>query len=105
MSILKNEQVKIKCQRFTPDETVINMLQMAGYEEPNKIIGKRFLDNSFGSGNILAEAVERYIGACERSGYLPVEISEMLQRDIYGIELDETLFDMCQSRLDTMMKT
>lgn len=102
MSILKNEQVKIKCQRFTPDETVINMLQMAGYEEPNKIIGKRFLDNSFGSGNILAEAVERYIGACERSGYLPVEISEMLQRDIYGIELDETLFDMCQSRLDTI---
>ena len=33
---------------------------MAGYNEANDIVGKRFLDNSFGSGNSLVGAVERY---------------------------------------------
>ena len=68
MTILDNKQVKKKCQRFTPEDTVLNMLQMAGYNESKDIIGKKFLDNSFGTGNILVEAVKRYIKACEKCG-------------------------------------
>ena len=102
MTILDNEQVKKKCQRFTPDETVIEMFEMAGFSSPRDIIGKKFLDNSFGTGNILAEAVERYIKACEQLGLLPSDISEMLQRDIYGIELDEQLYSLCFARLDAI---
>lgn len=102
MTILDNKQVKKKCQRFTPEDTVLNMLQMAGYNESKDIIGKKFLDNSFGTGNILVEAVKRYIKACEKCGYLPDEISEMLHRDIYGVELDDQLYNQCFVRLDDL---
>ena len=105
MSILDNNRVKNKCQRFTPLETVIDMLQMAHYEVTSSIIGKKFLDNSFGSGNILAEAVECYIKACEISGYSPPEISTMLHRDIYGIELDDELYRQCSIRLDAIAES
>ena len=102
MSILDNEQVKIKCQRFTPYETVIEMLQMAKYDVNNNIIGKKFLDNSFGSGNVLVEAVKCYIMACEMANFSPAVIAEMLHRDIYGIELDEDLYAQCLTRLNTI---
>ncbi len=102
MSILDNEQVKMKCQRFTPHETVIEMLQMAKYGVNNNIIGKKFLDNSFGSGNVLAEAVKCYISACEMAGFSPAVIAEMLHRDIYGIELDEELYAQCLTRLNAI---
>lgn len=101
-SILDNEQVRIKCQRFTPNETVKKMLRMAKYEVNNTIIGKKFLDNSFGSGNVLVEAVECYITACEMAGFPPADISEMLHRDICGIELDENLHAQCLTRLNSI---
>lgn len=102
MSILDNEQVKIKCQRFTPYGTVIEMLQMAKYGVNNNIIGKKFLDNSFGSGNVLVEAVKCYITACEKAGISPAVIAEMLHRDIYGVELDEELHTQCLTRLNAI---
>ena len=48
-SILDIENNKEKCQKFTPLNIVENMLDIAGYT--TDLVGKKVLENSFGSGN------------------------------------------------------
>lgn len=58
-SIISNAKNKEKCQKFTPDEVVTSMLDLADYN--HNLFGKRILEYSFGSGNILKAIVKRYI--------------------------------------------
>ena len=44
-TILDNLQVKRKCQRFTPEKTVIEMLKLANYTANRGIVGKKVLEN------------------------------------------------------------
>lgn len=76
------------------------MLALAGYT--HNLVGKRVLENSFGSGNILAAIVKRYIED-SMAAKLPVtQIARNLEADIYGIELDESLFAECVNRLNDL---
>ena len=43
----------------TPEKYVNLMLDEVGYHE--QLLGKTFIDNSCGGGNVLTEAVKRYI--------------------------------------------
>jgi hypothetical protein len=96
--ILENVKIKEKCQQFTPKEMVNTMLDISGYT--HQLFGKKVLENSFGSGNILKEIVKRYISVSISEGIPYAVISTGLGNDIYGIELDEKLFTECKILLD-----
>ena len=97
-SILSNSKIKKKCQIFTPPEVVITMLDAAKYQ--HNLAGKKVLEYSCGSGNILAEIVRRYINCGIEEGQDKAEITKGLERDIYGVEYDQSLILTCRKRLD-----
>ena len=57
--IIANERNKKKCQKFTPLNKVDDMLDLAGYSRD--LFGKKVLEYSFGSGNIIKQIVKRYV--------------------------------------------
>ena len=101
-SILDIENNREKCQKFTPLNIVENMLDMAKYNVD--LMGKKILENSFGSGHILKNIVRRYIQDSLNKGISPEQISAGIENDIYGVELDETLYKDCIVELDKMIK-
>ena len=102
-SVLDNAEIKVKCQKFTPSEYVNIMLDLAGYK--SDLCGKKILESSFGSGNILKIIVERYIRDCKGKELSSQAISRGLERDIVGIELDPILFESCKKDLDGIVKS
>lgn len=58
-SVIKNEKTKEKCQIFTPDDIVKDMLDHLGYSD--HLYGKTILESSCGNGQFLKEIVIRYI--------------------------------------------
>lgn len=101
-SILNIENNREKCQKFTPLNIVDDMLDMAEYT--TNLMGKKVVENSFGSGHILKSIVRRYIADALDNGVTPEKISSGLENDIYGIELDETLYSNCIIELDEMIR-
>lgn len=101
-SILDIENNKEKCQKFTPLDIVDAMLDMAEYK--TNLMGKRVLENSFGSGNILKSVVRRYIDDALSNGISREKISVGIEKDIYGIELDKELYHKCIKELDEIIK-
>ncbi len=97
-TILDNAKNKTKCQKFTPTYLAEEMLDIIGYK--HGVCGQKVLENSFGSGNILAAIVKRYIIDSIHAGISPGNISENLSNDIYGIELDRILYNQCLERLN-----
>lgn len=101
-SILNVGDNKTKCQKFTPDNLVNRMLDIAEYK--HNLMGKTILENSFGSGKILKAIVIRYIESAIREGENPEKIAEGLARDIYGIELDAMLYNKCIVDLNSILQ-
>ena len=71
----------------TPGKYVDLMLDEVGYRE--RLLGKTFVDNSCGDGNVLSEAVRRYISASKREGYDIDCIKTNLERNIFGYDIDK----------------
>ena len=101
-SIFDVESNKEKCQKFTPDEMVRVMLDLAGYT--HDLMGKKVLEYSFGSGNILIRIVQRYIETSKKTGASAIEITKGLATDIIGIEYDKNLYNKCIERLNKVVK-
>lgn len=91
---------KEKCQKFTPNSIVETMLNLVGYS--SDLLGKKVLENSFGSGNILKVIVRRYIIDSIKHGISPKIISERISEDIVGIEYDKILFQTCKKELNAI---
>lgn len=102
-SIIANEHNKKKCQKFTPINEVNDMLDLAGYS--HGLFGKTVLEYSFGSGNIIKQIVKRYIEDAFSQKRPIRSISEGLASDIYGLELDQQLFNQCICDLNEMVKS
>lgn len=102
-SILTIGNNKNKCQHFTASNIVENMLDLADYKE--NIIGKTILENSFGCGNIIKAVVKRYINYALSKKFSKKKISEGLGRDVYGVELDEDLYNKCIADLNIITDT
>ena len=60
------------CKIYTPDNWVGTLLDEVGYK--TDLYGKRVLENSCGTGNILRRIVERYIIDTLSHGYSTEEI-------------------------------
>lgn len=93
--------MNIKCQVFTPQNYVEKLLDSVGYK--SNLFGKRLLENSCGEGNILIEAVRRYIADCKRTGLSIDLIQKGLSKDIVGIEIDKKHFNNCISNLNNLL--
>lgn len=91
-----------KCQVFTPENYVIELLDSVGYT--HNLYGKKILENSCGDGNILVEVVQRYIDDCRENGLSVIKIKNGLAKDIYGIEIDEEQYKKCIDNLDEVLK-
>lgn len=91
-----------KCQVFTPENYVRELLDSVGYTE--HLYGKRILENSCGDGNILVVVVQRYIDDCVANGFSRTRIKNGLARDIYGVEIDPEQYQKCIENLNEVLQ-
>lgn len=91
-----------KCQVFTPENYVKELLDSVGYIE--HLYGKRILENSCGDGNILVAVVQRYIDDCIANGLSRTQIKNGLARDIYGVEIDSKQYQKCIENLNEVLQ-
>ena len=91
-----------KCQVFTPENYVRELLDSVGYT--HNLYGKRILENSCGDGNILVAVVQRYIDDCRENGMSRTKIKNGLAKDIYGIEIDKEQYEKCINNLNDVLK-
>jgi len=99
-SVIENEKTKEKCQIFTPDDIVKDMLDYLGYSD--HLYGKTILESSCGNGQFLKEIVIRYINDCKNRGLSRTRIKNGLGRDIFGIELDPVRHQECIDELNSI---
>ena len=90
------------CKIYTPDNWVGILLDEVGYR--TNLFGKRVLENSCGTGNILRRIVERYIVDAETHGHSAEQIRAGLEHDIVGLEVDAKACAICKRRLTVMAK-
>ena len=91
-----------KCQVFTPENYVRELLDSVGYTE--HLYGRKILENSCGDGNILVAVVQRYIDDCVANGLSRTQIKNGLARDIYGVEIDPEQFQKCIENLNKVLE-
>lgn len=91
-----------KCQVFTPSDYVMELLDSIDYK--NNLYGKKILENSCGDGNILSVIVTRYIDDCRAHGFSNSQISEGLENDIHGVEIDPIQYNRCIIKLDKIVE-
>lgn len=91
-----------KCQVFTPENYVRELLDSVGYTE--HLYGKKILENSCGDGNILVAVVQRYIDDCVVNGLSRTRIKNGLARDIYGVEIDPEQYQKCIDNLNSVLQ-
>ena len=99
-SVIENEKTKEKCQIFTPDDIVKDMLDHLGYSD--HLYGKTILESSCGNGQFLKEIVIRYIKDGKSRGLSRTKIKNGLGRDIFGIELDPVRHQECIDALNSI---
>lgn len=91
-----------KCQVFTPENYVKELLDSVGYTK--NLYGKRILENSCGDGNILVVVVQRYIDDCQAHGLSRTKIKNGLSKDIYGVEIDAVQYKKCVQKLNLILQ-
>lgn len=91
-----------KCQVFTPENYVRELLDSVGYTE--HLYGKKILENSCGDGNILVAVVQRYIDDCLANGLSRIHIKNGLERDVYGVEVDPEQYKKCINNLNEVLR-
>ena len=89
-----------KCQIFTPPHIVKYMLDKIDYN--CNIFGKRIIDNSCGTGNILVEVVERFILDAKRQKKRKATIKRALETCIYGYDVDLYMVQNCINNLNNV---
>lgn len=86
---------------FTPSWTVCVMLDFMGYVSDGDILHKHIIDNSCGNGEMLAEALKRYILAHKGE---PIDAGDVVGH-IHGIEIDAELAQTTRCRLSDVANT
>jgi adenine-specific DNA-methyltransferase len=94
--------VNEKCQVFTPQNIVKDVLDRIGYI--SDLYGKKILENSCGDGSFLVEIVDRYIVDCLKKGYSQEKIVAGIQTDIYGVEVDKKHINTCIANLNLVIQ-
>ena len=95
-----DQNCKYKCQIFTPEKNVNELLDWCGYK--NNLYGKKVLENSCGDGQVLTKIIERYIKNSLSNNIIKKNIKLGLEKDIYGIELDPKHYKKCKENIDNI---
>jgi predicted RNA methylase len=90
-----------KCQVFTPNGYVKELLDSVGYNK--NLYEKNILENSCGDGNILVVIVERYIDDAKEHGLSDDDICDGLGKHIYGVEIDPMQYEKCIKNLNKLV--
>lgn len=90
-----------KCQIFTPENYVEELLDCINYSE--NIYNKKVLENACGDGNILINIVRRYITDCIRQNLTKNQIQIGLSNDIYAYEIDKEYHRKCIINLNKIL--
>ncbi|MGF7496175.1 N-6 DNA methylase [Lactococcus lactis] len=90
-----------KGQVFTPKEYVKKLLDEVDYEG-KVILNKVFLENSVGSGNILLEAISRYLIVAEENDISVEIIKKKLQTNFIAFDIDGEVIQECKNKLDEL---
>lgn len=93
---------KNNTQIFTP-KYIVNMILDELQYTGESIVNKTILEPSFGDGNFLIVISERLIKECKKKGMDLDKIGEVLNRNIYGIEIDGDLFAETKLRLNKLL--
>lgn len=88
-----------KCQFFTKPSLAEELLEIANYQGE---LGKGFLEPACGDGQILLQAVQRYLLKNLRDGKSTTEIKHGLEKDFVGYELDPEKHKCCVRNLDDL---
>ncbi|MFT3952296.1 MAG: Eco57I restriction-modification methylase domain-containing protein [Oscillospiraceae bacterium] len=91
-------EINKKCQVFTPEENVQQLLDNVGYRR--NLYNRKVAENSCGDGNILSVIVIRYIEDCLTNKISKSNIKKGLEEDIYGAEIDEEHIKNCIIKLN-----
>lgn len=100
MVTVSKDMIIKKCQEFSPEDAVDLLLAHAGYQ--NNLCEKKVLENSFGDGNILVGVITKYIKQGKEKGLSAAQINAGLSKNIYGYEIDESLYHSCIIRLNKL---
>ena len=79
-------------QNMTPRNIVQSLLTEIGYVCPG-ILNKTIIEPSFGDGSFLTEIFTRIINEGKKQNLTNSKISTILSENVYGIEIDNELFD------------
>lgn len=91
-------------QVFTPYYIVEKILDEVGYTSSNlNILNKKILEPSCGDGAFMVEIVGRLISACKNAGKTAEEIMGIVNKNIYGCEIDEEHYESCISALNSIL--
>ena len=99
-SVIDDSKIKRKCQIFTPQKIVENLLDIAGYN--NNLFGKRVLENSCGNGEVLVQIVKKYIDDCINNNFSIRKIKAGLENDLFAFDIDKKLIEDCRNRLNVL---
>ena len=97
-----NNNIKLLGQVFTPENIVIDMLNLIDYKG-KKILKKHIIDNSCGDGAFLKIIVEKYINEYKKEYGNLTGIEQHLETYIHGIEIDQATYKICLENLNTLI--
>lgn len=86
-------------QYMTPKNIVQLLLNEIGYFGP-EILKKTIIEPSFGDGSFLTEIFIRIINEGHKQNLTNSQISTILSENVYGIEIDDELFDKAIENLN-----
>lgn len=92
-------------QYFTPQNVVKYMLDDLDYIDYQNINKKYIIDPSCGDGAFLKEIINRYISSAQNNSLDSFEILKDIENFVYGIEIDEDIYNECVFNLKHLIST
>ena len=86
---------------YTPKWIVDLILDHIGYQ--NNICSKKIIDPACGDGAFLSEVVERFISDAKRERMNKQNIKEILEKNIWGFDIDDKAIKRCIDVLDDVV--
>jgi adenine-specific DNA-methyltransferase len=90
-------------QVFTPNWIVEEILNSSGFSN-TKLLNKKIIDPACGDGAFLKIIVSRIIDILLDKKCSTEKVKEYLENYVYGIEIDETEFNNCLSKLNNLVE-
>ena len=89
-------------QVFTPEWIVKEILDLVRFRGKN-LLDKKIIDPSCGDGAFLKEIVSRIIDKCIELGYENKKILDLIQANVFGIEIDKLEYENCLINLNKIV--